>query len=72
MTYDAPLFRVALAVPHGVPFLERLQVGVAQHARAAGWTAQVLEQLEDNRLYRPLTEYVGPEPGKTFVPIAER
>ena len=38
MTYDAPLFRVALAVPHGVPFLERLQVGVAQHARAAGWT----------------------------------
>ncbi len=29
-------------------------------ARMAGWTAQVLEQLEDNRLYRPLTKYVGP------------
>ena len=29
-------------------------------ARASGWTAQVLEQLEDNRLYRPLTKYVGP------------
>ena len=41
-------------------------------SRTAGWTAHVLEQLADNRLYRPLTEYVGPEPGKTFVPIAER
>jgi len=29
-------------------------------ARMSGWTAQVLEQLEDNRLYRPLTKYVGP------------
>ncbi len=29
-------------------------------ARMAGWTAQVLEQLDDNRLYRPLTKYVGP------------
>ena len=38
MRISAPLFKVALAVPHGVPFLERLQVGVARHARAAGWT----------------------------------
>lgn len=29
-------------------------------ARTSGWTAQVLEQLEDNRLYRPLTLYTGP------------
>jgi len=29
-------------------------------ARMAGWGAQVLEQLENNRLYRPLTKYVGP------------
>lgn len=28
-------------------------------ARASGWTAQVLEQLRDNRLYRPLTLYTG-------------
>lgn len=41
-------------------------------ARASGWTAHVLEQLADNRLYRPLSEYVGPEPGKTVVPIDER
>lgn len=41
-------------------------------ARTAGWTAHVLEQLGDNRLYRPLSEYVGPEPGKKVVPVAER
>ncbi len=41
-------------------------------SRAAGWTAHVLEQLSDNRLYRPLSEYVGPEVGKKVVPIDER
>ena len=41
-------------------------------SRAAGWTAQVLEQLEDNRLYRPLTEYTGPTPPQPITKIAER
>ncbi|XHR27190.1 MAG: citrate/2-methylcitrate synthase [Chthoniobacteraceae bacterium] len=41
-------------------------------ARCAGWTAHVLEQLADNRLYRPLSEYVGPAPGLKFIPIEER
>jgi citrate synthase len=41
-------------------------------ARTAGWTAHVLEQLADNRLYRPLSEYTGPEVGKKVVPIEER
>lgn len=41
-------------------------------SRAAGWTAQVLEQLEDNRLYRPLTEYTGPVPPQPILPIGER
>lgn len=41
-------------------------------SRTSGWTAHVLEQLADNRLYRPLTEYVGPAPGKQFVPVDER
>jgi len=41
-------------------------------ARMAGWTAQVLEQLEDNRLYRPLTKYVGPSELSKVAPISER
>ncbi|MGA7392144.1 MAG: citrate synthase [Terrimicrobiaceae bacterium] len=41
-------------------------------ARTSGWTAHILEQLADNRLYRPLSEYVGPTVGKKFVPIDER
>ncbi len=41
-------------------------------ARTSGWTAHVLEQLSDNRLYRPLSEYVGPAVGKKFIPIDER
>jgi citrate synthase len=41
-------------------------------ARTAGWTAHVLEQLVDNRLYRPLSEYTGPAVGKKVVPIDER
>ncbi|HEY3602273.1 MAG TPA: citrate synthase [Chthoniobacterales bacterium] len=41
-------------------------------ARCSGWCAHVLEQLEDNRLYRPLSEYVGEPPGKKVLPIDER
>lgn len=41
-------------------------------SRAAGWTAQVLEQLDDNRLYRPLTLYTGPKEDQPIPPMAER
>jgi citrate synthase len=41
-------------------------------SRTAGWTAHVLEQLSDNRLYRPLSEYTGDPVGKKFVPIDQR
>ncbi len=41
-------------------------------SRTAGWTAHVLEQLADNRLYRPLSEYTGDPVGKKFIPIDQR
>jgi citrate synthase len=41
-------------------------------SRTAGWTAHVLEQLSDNRLYRPLSAYVGEPVGRKFVPIDQR
>jgi citrate synthase len=41
-------------------------------ARTSGWCAHVLEQLEDNRLYRPLSEYVGEPVGKKVIPIDQR
>ncbi|HLY30452.1 MAG TPA: citrate synthase/methylcitrate synthase [Ktedonobacterales bacterium] len=40
-------------------------------ARAAGWSAHVLEQLVGNRLIRPQSAYVGPQ-GLIFTPIDER
>jgi citrate synthase len=40
-------------------------------SRASGWTAHVLEQSANNRLIRPQSEYVGPDPRKP-VPLSER
>jgi len=40
-------------------------------SRMAGWTAHVIEQLSDNRLVRPQSEYTGPI-DLPYVPLAER
>lgn len=40
-------------------------------SRIAGWTAHVLEQLQDNRLFRPRAIYQGPKEA-AYVPIAQR
>lgn len=40
-------------------------------SRVAGWTAQVLEQLEDNRLIRPEALYIGPQ-NQPYTPIGQR
>ena len=40
-------------------------------SRVSGWTAHVREQLEDNRLIRPESEYIGPR-DQRYVAIEER
>jgi citrate synthase len=40
-------------------------------SRIAGWAGHILEQLSDNRLYRPSAEYVGPH-NQPYVPIDKR
>jgi citrate synthase len=41
-------------------------------SRISGWTAHVIEQLDDNRLIRPRAEYMGPEYPNPYVPIDKR
>ena len=40
-------------------------------SRVVGWTAHILEQVGNNRLIRPESEYVGPT-NLQFVPIVEQ
>ncbi len=40
-------------------------------ARIAGWTANLFEQMADNRLIRPLCNYTGPE-SAPYIPMDER
>jgi 2-methylcitrate synthase len=54
---------------NGIP--ADLFVPIFAVGRVPGWTVQVLEQLENNILLRPLTLYNGPEP-REYVPIGRR
>ncbi len=41
-------------------------------SRVSGWTAHVIEQLDDNRLIRPRAEYIGMLYPQKYLPIGER
>jgi citrate synthase len=40
-------------------------------SRVAGWSAHVIEQLDNNRLIRPRARYIGPD-RRPWVPLADR
>jgi citrate synthase len=62
--YSAPLF-YSLGIPVD------LFTPVIAAARIAGWTANIVEQHDDNRLIRPRGDYVGPT-RRAFVPLDAR
>lgn len=62
--YSAPLL-------YNLGFPPDLMPGVFAISRVVGWSANLLEQVEANRLMRPQALYVGPDE-EHFVPIAER
>jgi citrate synthase len=41
-------------------------------SRIGGWSAHVIEQLDDNRLIRPRADYVGPSYPQPWVPFEQR
>jgi citrate synthase len=62
--YSASLYR-ALGIPTD------LFTPVFAVSRIAGWTAHVLEQLGNNKLIRPESEYVGPR-DVAYIPVSQR
>ncbi len=62
--YSAPLL-------YNLGFQPDLMPAVFGISRIGGWSANLLEQVADNRLMRPRAKYVGPEK-QEFVPIDQR
>jgi 2-methylcitrate synthase len=62
--YSAPLF-YSLGIPVD------LFTPVIAAGRIAGWSANIIEQHDDNRLIRPRADYVGPK-RRAFAPVSQR
>jgi citrate synthase len=62
--YSAPLF-YSLGIPVD------LFTPVIAAGRIAGWSANIIEQHDDNRLIRPRADYVGPA-RRSFIPVTKR
>jgi citrate synthase len=41
-------------------------------SRIGGWSAHVIEQLDDNRLIRPRADYIGPAYPAKYIPVDQR
>ncbi|HUK82123.1 MAG TPA: citrate synthase [Verrucomicrobiae bacterium] len=68
---DANVDFYSATVYHSLGIPTDLFTPIFAISRVAGWTAHVLEQLADNRLIRPLSDYSGPSDLKV-VPIDQR
>src|SRR5215467_12974063 len=62
--YSAPLF-YSLSIPVD------LFTPVIAAGRIAGWTANIIEQYDDNRLIRPRGDYIGPA-RRSWAPVDKR
>ncbi len=62
--YSASVYHT-LSIPHDI------YTPIFAASRVAGWLAHVMEQLGDNRLIRPLAEWIGHE-ARPYVPIEQR
>ncbi len=63
---NVDFYSASLYYSMGIPL--DLYTPIFAIGRMAGWIAHVLEQLSDNRIYRPRAEYVGPE-NREYIPI---
>jgi citrate synthase len=62
----------ASVVLTGVGIPKELFTTVFAASRVSGWTAHVLESMQDLRLIRPASRWLGPQPGKKPMQLAKR
>jgi citrate synthase len=61
----------AASVYHSLGIPTDLMTCIFAGSRVCGWTAHVREQLADNRIIRPESDYIGPR-NQTYEPIEDR